>query len=86
VDVLGFVKRIQLARGVCFVNWKILEICWPRLHGNKAIAYHVPEIVIGCDQSGHSPTAFLLNGYKKVPLPECAPPDYIIGFGRIQIR
>jgi hypothetical protein len=86
VDVLGFIRRIQLARSVCFANWKIYEICWPRLHGDKVLAHPVQEIVIGYDGSGHPPTAHLLMGYKKMPFPDCPPPAYITGFGIIQIQ
>jgi hypothetical protein len=87
VDVLGFVKRILLARKVCLVNWKIYKICWPRLHGNKVVAHRVRDIAIGYDdESGHPPTAFLTKDNKKVPFPECPPPDYITGFGFIQIK
>jgi hypothetical protein len=50
------------------------------------MAYIVPEIVIGSDESGHPPTGFLLIDYKKVPLPEFSPPDYITGFRFIHIR
>jgi hypothetical protein len=28
----------------------------------------------------------LLNDFKKVPFPECQPPDYITGFEHIHIR
>jgi hypothetical protein len=85
VDVLGFVKRIQLARSVCLVNWKIYEICWPRLHGNKVMAHKVREIVIV--EYDYPPTAvLLLKDNKKVPFPECLPPAYISGFERIRIK
>jgi hypothetical protein len=56
------------------------------LHGDKVMAHPVQEIVIGSDESGHPPTAFLLNDFKKVPFPECPPPAYITGFFRIRIR
>jgi hypothetical protein len=97
VDVLGFVKRIQLARGVCLVNCKIYEICWPRLHGNKVEAHEVETITI-CHRHelGQPATALLLlkdcnafNLLKKirgVPFPECPPPAYITRFGRIKIQ
>jgi hypothetical protein len=90
VDVLGFVKRIQLARRICLVNWKIYEICWPRLHGNRVVEHRVRDIVIGYEDesaaAGHSPTAVLMKDNKKVPFPECPLPSYITGFNRIQIK
>jgi hypothetical protein len=84
VDVLGFVKRIQLAHSICFINCKIYEICWPRLHGNKVMAHPVPNIVI--TESGHPPRAALLKNSQIVPFPECPPPGYITGFERIQLK
>jgi hypothetical protein len=88
VDVLGFVKRIQLARSVCLVNFKIYEICWPRLHGDKVMAHKVEPITISHrHELGQPPTAvFLLKDHKEVPIPECSPPDYITGCGHIQIE
>jgi hypothetical protein len=88
VDVLGFIKQIQLARSACLINFKIYEICWPRLHGNKVMAHSTKRIAIGhCDVSaGIPPTALLLHDLKKVPFPECPPPAYITGFEHIQIK
>jgi hypothetical protein len=88
VDVLGFVRRIQLARSVCLINWKISEICWPRLHGRKVMAHEVSPITIGYrHELGQPPTALLLLKDHKVDrFPECPPPDYITGFGHIQIK
>jgi hypothetical protein len=88
VDVLGFIKRIQLARSVCMVNFKIYEICWPRLHGGKVVAHPAKYIAIGYSDAsaGHPPKALLLKDLKKVPFPECPAPDYITGFGHIQIK
>jgi hypothetical protein len=86
VDVLGFVKRIRLARTISLTNWHIYQICWPRLHGEKVRAHPVGEIVIGYEESGHPPTALLLYDFKKVTFPECPPPGYITGFDRIRIK
>jgi hypothetical protein len=89
VDVLGFVRRIQLARTVSLTNRHIHQICWPRLHGDKVMAHPAQMIVIVySEESGHRPTAILLllNDFKKVSFPECPPPDYITGFGHIQIK
>jgi hypothetical protein len=87
VDVLGFVKRIQLARSISLTNYKIYGICWPLLHGDKVMAHKVGPIVIGCrHELGQPPTALLLHPNKEVPFPECPPPDYISGFGHIQIK
>jgi hypothetical protein len=99
VDVLGFVRRIQLARSVCLVNWKIYDICWPRLHGNRVMAHVVLPITISCrhrHELSQPLTALLLKEsrgmsfllFKKirgVPFPECPPPDYITGFEAIHI-
>jgi hypothetical protein len=82
VDVLGFIRRIQLARRVCFVNWKIYDICWPRLHGNKVAVHPVRNIIIGY----YCSTALLLKDNKIVQFPECPVPDYITGFELIQIK
>jgi hypothetical protein len=85
--VLGFVKRIQLARGVCLANYKIYEICWPRLHGDKVMAHEVGPITFGYRRElGQPPTALLLQERKEVPFPECPPPDYITGFEAIVIK
>jgi hypothetical protein len=46
VDVLGFVKRIQLARTVSLTNRHIHQICWPRLHGNKVVAHAVLTLLL----------------------------------------
>jgi hypothetical protein len=87
VDVLGFVRRIQLARGVCLTNFKIYEICWPRLHGAKVRTHKVRPITISHrHEFGQPPTALLLHERKEVPFPECPPPDYITGFGAIRIK
>jgi hypothetical protein len=88
VDVLGFVKRIQLARSVCLTNFKIYGICWPRLHGNKVMAHEVRPITINNrHELGQPPTAvLLLNDHKVEAFPECPPPDYITGFEAIVIK
>jgi hypothetical protein len=88
VDVLGFVKRIQLARSVCLANFKIYEICWPRLHGAKVRAHEVGPITIGYRHENGCPSTavLLLRGSKEVPFPECPPPDYITGFEAIVIK
>jgi hypothetical protein len=86
VDVLGFVKRIQLAR-ICLANFKIYGICWPRLHGDKVMAHKVGPITIGYrHELGQPPTAVLLLNHKELPFPECPPPGYIIGFVYIRIK
>jgi hypothetical protein len=85
-DVLGFVKRDELARGVSLTNWRILHICWPRLHGNRVMAHEVKMVIASQDaDDGWSKTAIVLQDGKAVPFPECPPPDYITGFRHIQI-
>jgi hypothetical protein len=87
-DVLGFVKRVELARTVSLTNQHIHQICWPRLHGIKVMAHDVKEIIIASrDESGRPPTAILLRERRKeVPFADCPPPDYITGFRDIQIK
>jgi hypothetical protein len=91
-DILGFVKRIQLARTVSLTNLRIYNICWPRLHGNKVEAYQIPGIsIIGQEQSdqGLPPTALVLKNHDKsmeIPMPSCPPPSYISGFSSIKIK
>jgi hypothetical protein len=82
-DVLGFVKRIQLARTVSLTNRRIHQICWPRLHGDKVVAHEVREItIVGRErfERGRPPKAFVLKDGKPVPIPSCPPPPYISGF------
>jgi hypothetical protein len=87
VDVLGFIRRIQLARTICFTNWHVHQMCWPRLHGVKVRAHKVGSITIGHrHEFGQPPTVLLLQGSKELPFPECPPPDYITGFSHIQIK
>jgi hypothetical protein len=89
-DVLGFIKRIQLARTVSLTNWRIHEICWPRLHGNKVEPYEIGEFTITCqgrfDQYGPPMKALLLKDDMGLPIACCPPPDYITGFREINIK
>jgi hypothetical protein len=51
------------------------------------IAHEVEPITIGYrHELGKPATALLLLGSKELTLPECAPPDYITGFGDIRIK
>jgi hypothetical protein len=88
VDVLGFVKRIQLARTVCLTNRHIHQICWPRLHGNKVVAHEVGEITIseGFEWERQAAKAILVKDGKEVPFPECPVPAYITEFHQIKIK
>jgi hypothetical protein len=86
-DVLGFVKRIELARTVSLTNGHIHQICLPRLHGDKVVAHEVWEIIIGSrDELGRPPMALLLKDGKEVPIPNSPMPAYISGFRRIVIK
>jgi hypothetical protein len=85
-DVLGFVKRVELARTVSLTNRQMHQICWPRLHGNKVMAHRVEDLEIASRDDGGSPTAILLIDGKEVPFANCPPPDYITGFGEIEIK
>src|SRR3954466_8438877 len=86
VDVFGFIKRIQLAR-VSLTNWRIYQICWPRLHGNKVVPYEVEWLDIKSQEQldGLAATALLLKDSEEVPVPfaVCPPPAYITGFSGI---
>jgi hypothetical protein len=87
VDVLGFIRRIRLAETVSLTNRHLLKLCWPRLHGGKVKAHRVGNTIIGYRQGfGQPTTALLLKDRKEVPFPECPPPDYITGFGSMQIK
>jgi hypothetical protein len=89
-DVLGFVKRDELARGVSLTNWQIHQICWPRLHGNRVMAHDVEVMIIASQDADDdsSKTAIVLQNGKAVAVPfaNCPPPDYITGFRHIQIK
>jgi hypothetical protein len=88
VDVLGFVRGIQLARTVSLTNRHIHKFCWPRLHGNKVVAHAVLEITIseGFEWNRQAAKAILVTGGKEVPFPDCPVPAYIIGFRQITIK
>jgi hypothetical protein len=87
--VLGFIKRIKLARTISLTNRRIHEICWPRLHGNNVKAFEVGNIIIGRRGrvDGSRPPAALqtIKGHG-LPIPDCAPPAYITGFRSIEIK
>jgi hypothetical protein len=87
-DVLGFVKRIQLAHVVSLTNWHIHDICWPRLHGNKVMAHEVANMTIGRRTDGWSTTAILSleEGGEEVPFANCPPLAYITEFNDIKIK
>jgi hypothetical protein len=92
-DVLGFVKRIQLARTVSLTNLYIHAICWPRLHGNKVEAYHIWEdiTIIGQERfdQDHRQALVLKQNHDKsmeMPMPSCPVPSYISGFHGITIK
>jgi hypothetical protein len=85
VDVLGFIKRIQLARTVSLTNRHIHQICWPRLHGNKVVAHETPQIRITRKFDCFRQTTVMITG-KQVPFPDCPVPAYITGFRIISIE
>jgi hypothetical protein len=88
-DVLGFIRRIQLARTISLTNRRIHAICWPRLHGDKVRAYRIDDItIIGRERfdGGRPPSALVLKNGKAMPIPSCPPPPYISGFGQIKIK
>jgi hypothetical protein len=60
-DVLGFVKRDNLAKSVSLTNWQIYQICLPRLHGNRVMAHEVKWMTITRQESRWpwSPTAIM---------------------------
>jgi hypothetical protein len=88
VDVLGFIKRIQLARTVSLTSRHIHQICWPRLHGNKVVAHEVLQISIseGFEWRRQAAKAILVTGGKEVPFPDCPVPAYITEFRQITIK
>jgi hypothetical protein len=77
VDVLGFVKCIQLARTVSLTNCLIHQICWPRLHGNKVMAREVDHISINQRYRPKSKTVLMLKDGEEVPFPTCPLPAYM---------
>jgi hypothetical protein len=89
-DVLGFIKRIELARTVSLANRQIHQFCWPRLHGSKVEAYPIWEtITISCRERfdrGHPPKALVLKNDKAIPMPSCPVPPYISRFRDIRIK
>jgi hypothetical protein len=86
--VLGFIKRIQLARTVSLTNRHIHTICWPRLHGNKVKAHVVLVITIseGFEWIRQAAKASLITVDKEVPFPDCPVPAYITRFRQITIK
>jgi hypothetical protein len=90
VDVLGFIRRIELARTISLTNRHIHQICWPRLHGDKVAVHEVRQIItITCRERferGRPPKALVQKDGKLMSLPSCPPPSYIAGFEDIIIE
>jgi hypothetical protein len=86
-EVLGFLKRVELANIVSLTNWQIHDICLPRLHGYKVMEHDVWNMEIASRDDGWSTTAVLRKDHRKeVPFANCLPPDYITGFNYITIK
>jgi hypothetical protein len=83
-EVLGFIKREELANPISLTNRHIHQICWPRLHGNRVMAHEADDMkIVRRYESGN---AFMVSSRKEVPFAECPPPNYITQFRFIQIQ
>jgi hypothetical protein len=84
-EVLGFIKREELANPISLTNRHIHQICWPRLHGNRVMAHEVDHVII-VQARRHETQAIMLINRKEVPIADSPPPDYITQFGFIEIK
>jgi hypothetical protein len=98
VEVMESITREEMIkRGICTANRLFQQLCYPKLHGNVE-PHRIEYLHISHDIDYHNQTEIPRALMRKrraapgqprllvhVPIPEVAPPPYIIGYKRIDI-